>query len=252
MQEDSWVHSYYEALSFFYWEPQHLGRKKYVDATYNTADKVMKHLGVMELTLNHQIKTFLSIAPCSLRNRLFQAALGRSIAGEFVMVGRDVDKLYALNNVTQPDFLFTSNETTVSLEMKIGAKSSVKQVLKYALLAFAVEQKDSKQRQHCLILLSKGPFSSLWPERFDNPEKLKHKLETEKEEFLAKQENKYRQQGSRYFEIVSSLSIGFMTYKQLSEVLLTAIQRTQECESAQVYRNLIQGMVDELIKRELV
>ncbi len=252
MQEESWVQSYYEALSFFYWEPQHLGRKKYVDATYNTADKVMKHLGIMEVTLNHQIKQFLSIAPRSLRNRLFQAALGRFIAGDFYMAGRDVDKTYALNNVTQPDILFTNNETTVSLEMKVKARSSVDQVLKYALLALGVEQKDSKQRQHCLILLSQGPFSSLWTERLDNLEELHQKLESEKEDFLSRQADKYRQQKSRYFDIVSSLSTGFITYRQLSDVLTGEVQRAEECESAQVYQNLIQGLVNELTKRELV
>ncbi len=31
-----WLDSYYEALEFFYWEPQHLGRKKHATAEFNT------------------------------------------------------------------------------------------------------------------------------------------------------------------------------------------------------------------------
>jgi hypothetical protein len=66
-REDSWVESYYDTLSFFYWEPQHIGRKKYVDPRLKSALEVQNHVRTMEVTLNHQIKQFLCLAPDSFR-----------------------------------------------------------------------------------------------------------------------------------------------------------------------------------------
>ena len=63
----SWLDSYYEAVEFFYWEPQHIGRKKHVPGEFNTFEKVHKHLRQMEVTLNHNINQFLLLAPESLR-----------------------------------------------------------------------------------------------------------------------------------------------------------------------------------------
>src|ERR1700682_4034684 len=97
----SWVDAYYEALDFFFWEPQHLGRKKHTDAKLKTHYDVQAHLRVMEVTLNHQLKQFFSLAPRSLRNRLFESALGKTISGDFVMVGDDFDKRYHLQGCTQ-------------------------------------------------------------------------------------------------------------------------------------------------------
>ena len=69
--EANWLDSYYEALEFFYWEPQHIGRKKNVDSEFNTIEKVVKHLRRIEVTLNHNINQFLILAPAALRACLF-------------------------------------------------------------------------------------------------------------------------------------------------------------------------------------
>lgn len=250
--EDSWVESYYDALGFFYWEPQHLGRKKYVDSRFNTFAKVQDHLRLMEVTLNHQIKQFLLLAPGSLRNRLFESAFDRPISGEFIMAGCDVDRKYGLNNATQPDLLFTTDDKTVSLEMKMGGtKSSVTQVLKYALLALAVEQLDGLKRQHFLLFLGIGGFSSLWQKGLASVDDLRRVLEAEKLTFLDGRPKRFQERKSRYFEIVSSLSIGFISYGSLANILETEIKAPDGSAGAQVYRNLVGGIVAELRSRGL-
>ena len=67
----TWLDGYYEALKFFYWEPQHIGRKKDVARPVINLEKVMKHLRSMEVTLNHNINQFLLLAPIALRARSF-------------------------------------------------------------------------------------------------------------------------------------------------------------------------------------
>ena len=81
----NWLDSYYEALEFFYWEPQHLGLKKNVSNELDTIEKVEKHLRKMEVTLNHNTNQFLLLAPVALRTRLFQECFNRTF-GSFLAV----------------------------------------------------------------------------------------------------------------------------------------------------------------------
>ncbi len=217
--EDSWVESYYDTLSFFYWEPQHIGRKKYDDPKLRTGCEVQNHVRTMEVTLNHQIKQFLSLAPASFRKRLFKSTLGREVIGHFIMAGSDACKVCPS---VQPDFLFTTEDSTVSLEMKIAAKSSVRQVLKYTLLALAVEQKHGGlDMEHSLIFLGAEDFSRLWRQRFSEG-KLRQELESERVAFMQRlsgAEKTFRKQESRFAKIVSSLSIGFICQQSSENVV---------------------------------
>ena len=217
----SWVEEYYDALRFFYWEPMHLGRRKYADARLNTFGKVSEHLRKIEVTLNHQLKQFLCLAPGSLRNGLFEEALGRQITGEFIMAGSldDVDKTYELHNAVQPDFLFLTDDTTVAVEMKIEAKSSVTQVLKYALLALAIERNAGRKMQHFLIFLGPNGFSDLWRKGPASVDDLRRKLRDEQETFWKGHAKKFQEHESQFPEIVASLSIGFISYQTLANLL---------------------------------
>ena len=89
MKEDTWVDRYYEALAFFYWEPQHLGRSKADGTSIRSVQDALKHLRAMEVTLNHVMNQFLVIMPTSFRNDLFAKALGTQISGEFILSGTE-------------------------------------------------------------------------------------------------------------------------------------------------------------------
>jgi len=249
--ENSWVRGYYDEVGSFYWEPQHLRPKKYVESTLNTFDSVEAHLRTMEVTLNHRIKQFLRLAPDSLRNRLFRPAFGREIPGEFIMEGSllDIDKKYQLNSAVQPDFLFTTDDTTVSLEMKLAAKSSVAQVLKYALLALAVEQQHGKRMRHLLAFIGVYDFSTLWPKGIVSQNDLRRALDKDKYSFLDGKAKRFREQESRFFEIVSSMQIGFISYGTFAALLNEEAKLLDGSAAAQVYRKLLRGMVGEMESR---
>ena len=181
---NSWVDVYYEAVDLYYGEPQHLARKSYEGAKYEGAKTKPRiaaqgHVKRIEVSLNHLLKQFFAIAPRSLRNRLFEKAFGPPIPGDFEMVGAGYDETYHLGNATQPDFLFLAPDKCVAIEMKIKAKSDIKQVLRYALLALAVELNEHRRRENFLLFMGPCDFRSLWAEPLASVEVMRKRLESE-------------------------------------------------------------------------
>lgn len=150
----------------------------------------------------------------------------------------------------QPDFLFTGDTRSISIEMKVEAKSCTDQVLKYALLALAVEHKEPSVKQHSLVLLGKGSFSSFGRERFGSIEELRVSLEARKDSFLYERPRHLLQYKLRFDEIVSSLEIGFLSYEQLASLLRNE-EIGSSTEISGVYGKLLRGLLIELVCRKL-
>lgn len=251
--EATWTESYYQDLEFFYWEPQHLGRKRHIDSKLNSLKKVQAHLRVMEVTLNHNLNLFFLLAPGSVRAQLFNRLFGRTLAGEHRMHGRGVGEAYGMAGSTQPDLFFTSDDNVVAIEMKIAAKSSISQVLKYVLLGLAEELESGRQKVHHLGFLGKGDFASQWKERFRDPAELK-KAATQADLalFLSRQPSRLSEHLPRFTEILANLCIGFSTYADFALFLEAAQPSASDgSEGASVYRKLIQGVVGEFKHRKL-
>jgi hypothetical protein len=251
--EISWVDSYYEALEFFYWEPQHIGRKKPVGARFDSADEANQHLRRIEVTLNHNFEQFFRLAPASLRNDLFAELFARPFEQAFTLHGRGVDDEFALEKVTQPDLLFVSAADVVALEMKISAKCSVEQILKYAVLGLAVELHFGTPRRHCLALLSDGAFARQWQEGFATPEEVRLALaEADLEAFLKRRPVRFQEHALRFTEIVSQLELAYLDYAGFAAFLRGAQPDASDTTAgAEVYRNLIAGLLAEMRSRQL-
>ena len=249
----NWLDGYYEALEFFYWEPQHLGRKKNIDGEFNTLEKVLKHLRKIEVTLNHNLNQFLLLAPKSLHRTIFKVFFGEILPLPFQMHGRGVDTNFELVNAMQPDFLFISSNEVVSIEMKIAAKSSIDQVLKYALLGLAVEAKEQRQTLHYLGFLGVGKFENQWKEKFASVEELRGELgRVDLHSFLGRQPLKFRTNEARFRSIIEEMKFGFLNYEDLAIILRSEIPKSSdESPAAEAYTNLLQGMLLELQVRDL-
>lgn len=169
------------------------------------------------------------------------------------MHGRGVDTEFALEKAMQPDFLFVSDAEVVSLEMKVNAKSSVSQVLKYALLGLAVELHVGGPRRHHLAFLGRGEFADLWHERFASAVELRLAIaRTDLGSFLRTQPGRFSERARRFSEIVSSLDLGFISYPLLASFLRDAAPPDDDhAEAAEVYRRLIGGVLEELRRRQL-
>lgn len=249
----NWLDSYYEAVEFFYWEPQHLGRKKHPEAKLNSVDKVLKRLRRMEVTLNQNLHQFFSLAPARLCSQIFEHAFKESMTGPFDLYGRNVDQLFNLQSAMQPDLLFTSKSEVASIEMKIGAKCSVSQVLKYALLGIAIEQHFNRPLKHGLILLGSGNFENQWQEGFASLAELRSALEAaDQRTFMHRQAAHLRGSLDRFLSVVAEMRIAFLNYRELATFLRSAApHEADESPGAEVYRKLVQGMIDELCLRQL-
>jgi hypothetical protein len=126
----------YDIYSFLYREPQHIGRMKNPESKYDTYDKAMAHLKNMEVTLNHLTNVFFTFLPSKLLHQFFESALQQPLwSDEYDIFVRSLENVVDdIGDFTQPDAFFVGNKNTISIEMKVGAKSSLEQVMKYGLL----------------------------------------------------------------------------------------------------------------------
>lgn len=253
MKEDSWVDRYYEALAFYYWEPQHLRKRKGEDANI---EQVLKRIRSIEVPLNHILNQFLSLAPSSFRNRVCEQVLGRAVQGEFMLSTGGLDYQRPKWDECQPDFFLIAGNggETISVEMKIDSKTSVKQVLRYAALALGLEQQPGRENMmHTLIFLGKTSFKSLWDKasRVGSPDDLRVALLRDKDAFFAEHMKNDESLKLRYDEIVTTLAIGFLNYAELAELLNREYELTG-ASAGDVYSNLLDGMLRELQSRGLV
>jgi hypothetical protein len=257
-----WLDSYYEALEFFYWEPQHLRAK--TDATVEAkklaeiaekstrVEQVTSHLRKMEVTLNHNFKQFFPLAPDAFRNNLFDKLFGPAFTKPFDLQGRGVDKKFALANSMQPDFLFISEDEVVSIEMKIKHKCEVDQVLKYALLGLAVEIQQKKQKEHYLVLLGAGAIANQFRERFKSIDDLTDAIKSKNLDTFLKNKPPLFQDQERLKWIVQHMTVQFLSYKDLTDILRSASpQQADQSAGAEVFRKLIDGLCHEISRRKL-
>lgn len=247
--EPSWLETYYTALEFFYWEPQHLGRIKDPRTQLDSIAKVAARLRGLEVTLNHNLDQFFRLAPSALRNRLFETAFRETLSSPFTMHGHNANQEFRLQNFTQPDFLFESAAEVVSVEMKIKAKCSIDQVLKYALLGLAVEHERKAQRNHFLLLLGKGRFADLWHGKFEHVESLKAALENAATEvILSKAPEHLRNSKGDFHRIVAGLRVAWMTYADLIKFINSTLPAEDDSSPfAEVYRKLVGAVAEEIV-----
>jgi hypothetical protein len=80
---------------------------------------------------------------------------------------------------------------------------------------------------------------------------LKLVLETENGRSYSGKPEHFRTQEPRYFDIVSTLSVGFLSYGSLATLLAAEIDPLDRSPGSQVYRKLLDGLLDELARRGL-
>lgn len=255
--EIGWQDYYYDILEFYYAEPQHLNRLKYGPKKTNKFPKVRKQLQLLEVPLNHLMTQFFLLAPDVLCGGLFTEMFGGRFEDKFALYGRDVDAELRLENSVQPDFVFLSETNVVCMEMKLDARCSVDQVLKYALLGLAVEIWKEQSvghhvaMRHHLAILGRGPFCK-WEGGFKSLEAVKEAVhDADLTKFLQGKPAHFRNRPEQFKLIVEQLQkhLQFWTYDHVAQFLAGAVSNPDDC--ADVCRKLLRGLLTEFENRGL-
>ncbi|MBW4540663.1 MAG: hypothetical protein KME43_16165 [Myxacorys chilensis ATA2-1-KO14] len=249
----TWNTEYYDIMSFFYWEPQHLGKKGYPESKYQSVKEVMDHLKAMEVSLNHQFNLFFRLLPESLYLHFFRSVISGLVEENYHYQSCEEVEGLGLNDATQPDMLFVGSKSIIGVELKIRAKTTVEQVLKYAML-FYFEQRHSGLAKECnLIFFAPGTFGELFREPVVSIEALKSSFSVD---MLP---NTTRKGGINLMahketivELARSMRIGFVSYSEvytrLNDLKL-GIDKLSPYSDAPL--KLIDGMLNELEMRGL-
>jgi len=249
----AWTSEYYDVMEFYYWEPQHLGKIRNKESRYNNAKEALEHIRNMEVSLNHMFNVFFRLAPSSFTNQIIDKYFKKDIKDKFKLQGRySVSEFSAL---VQPDLLFSSKETNFSIEMKIGAKSSLEQVYKYSLLHWLEQEHNKKSKKSLLLYIGKDDFTSLWRERFSTIEELKEAVVTSDIEKLKTKASKIEKVEVNWDEVkklVEETTVAYCSYSQFATMLkASANQLPKNNEATETVVKLFSGLYSELKGRGL-
>ena len=249
MSKHTWNKEYYDILDFFYFEPQHLGKAK---NTKNPKpyEKVNHRLRNMEVTLNHQFNLFFQLLPKSLFHLFFTQIIKELSDDDFQFQG---DSQLNIHGATQPDLFFKGEHSCIAIEMKISAKSSLDQVMKYAMLFHFSQKNDLKAKDNHLIFIGKGNLKNQFKEKFTSTDLIKDNLNTSLiPETTRKGNINLIEQKEDIISVAKAMSITFINYQNIFD-LLTLVKDNTDTSSPyfDTVFKLINGLKEELISRKL-
>lgn len=122
-----------------------------------------------EVFLNDILNLLMQLAPQSLYCHIIQEQFDEPVKkGSFESLGGSFLEYFGVGGRnTQPDFFAVGENHTFAIELKLGSKSDLRQVLLYAALAALEEQISGKKKDHFLLLLTPPrTFTRVWKEGF--------------------------------------------------------------------------------------
>ena len=186
----SWNKKYIEFIERIFWTPKYIGlkpigtvkdlnidagaklklteadSKKSLYVRRENIDALKQRLPHWEEILNEAFNFTFAIAPDAIISRLFFKQIGFSDTGPFSSLSiRDVARIlgWGEKNVTQHDGLFISNASILNIELKIAAKSSSDQILKYLCLTSELAKQNPNIKNFGLLFIApKQDGNSFW------------------------------------------------------------------------------------------
>jgi hypothetical protein len=231
-----WTHEYEAIAEHLFWSPEQINRQR--GYTVQPWSKIWAKLKRREVPLNHLFNIFFQLAPDELGQRIIARALPDFPVRDLILRPlRD----HELSGICQPDFLFTTGDHLIFIEMKVTAKLSVEQIVKYALAAAALKPPGR------IALVCLGPASSFQSVNADlgsgpNGVAIDGKMRRFCDQ-LAVQEHELR-------SVLSRLEVSVLSYNDLGQILAEDIVKSQASDQAR--HRLCQGILAELQNLELL
>ena len=249
-----WNKLYDEILGYYFWEPQHIGRQKGDKNIFKITDykKLIEHSKKLEVSLNHQLSFFFSLAPNDFVLKFFNKAFSQQFDEEFVFDITDIgDFVVGLKDFPQPDFWFVGKKNIVAIEMKLEAKTTLIQYIKYILLNILYQENAGTKKEFHLLYLTKNGLERLWDKRDINLENLSDKVrDIDLSAFKGKGSIKiepYRQQVLSLILNTEQL-VAHTDYQSFDNLLKQELDTTEN----EIFRKLLLGIIDELKDRNLI
>ncbi len=249
----TWNKEYYDALSFYYWEPQHLGKLKNPKSKYNNVKDVLSHLKKMEVSLNHQFNLFFQLLPNELFHQFFGSIVQNLELDDYKYQSLENLKILNLNDATQPDIFFKGNNNLIGVELKVGAKTNLDQVMKYAMLYHFSQTNDDKNKNNHLVYFGCGEFHNLFKDNKTTIQSLKDEMSLDMiPDITKKGKISLKEVKESILDIAQQMTITYISYKEIY-LLFDHLKSQIEIESqySSTIIKLIEGMQNELSERKL-
>lgn len=250
----TWNDEYYEIIDFYFWEPQHIGRRKNEKSKYkNTAD-VKKHILKMEVSLNHQINLFFRLVPSDFISKLVKNYFNKPVSDNYIFHGQNEWEKYIPAEETQPDLILSGKKSNIAIELKISAKSNMEQLAKYLLLHQLNKMNSEEEKKLYLLYISPFSFDSLWVEKFKSKNELVTQFKSSEFSKL-KEKTKKNINSSTWnnaLSLIDNVEIEVVTYNHLYEFLIqyrNSLDMTQKYSD--IANSLFLGIINELELRDV-
>lgn len=252
--QSTWNQEYYDIIDFYFWEPQHIGKIKSEKSRFHGIDEVLENIKKMEVSLNHQMDIFFRLAPESFLHWMIWKVFQENVEDHYVFHGNKQWRTYVTEkDPTQPDILMSGEKSNIALELKVRAKSSVEQVVKYLLLHYLNERFDGRRKQFYLIYLSPKTFSQLWKPPISDLSSLNERIQ--KFDFTALRDKTDYLQIDNWGEILDvwqRTRFASITYQDFYDLLVDYRQSLDhQSQYSTTVSKLLDGMIDELLLRGL-
>lgn len=201
--------------------------------------------------LNQVIEIAFGIAPAAFLVRSFFAPLGIRTAGPIEVIGREIGARHAAlapQQFTQHDGFYVAPDAIVAMEMKLGARTSVEQLLKYCTL-IALEEISQGRKDH-VGLIYVVPTTSVAITRrdllLDDPEArarlwqepLAHTNKSRLQKLL-------RQHGDEIRDVADRLRLEIITWDDFFATLI-ATRAAARAAADETLKNLMEGLIAQL------
>lgn len=264
-QEEGWPSAYYNAVRFYFWEPELLSKVtlsglKRAAATHDAADDLVRYfhtkldgtpglekrtfekIGRTEEPFNHQLELFLKLASKQFFD-LFLNAFGETgFSARPSVLTRTVE---LVRPGGQPDILLLTPEEAFAIEVKPPhGRSFPGQLAKYALLMDCIRQACPQMKRLGLVYLANGGPEDNFPSRTPT---LATYRQSEATWALGRRRHAFKglcDQGmERVAGMIASLKIDFIGFDEF----ISLAGRTMN--SSETERLLVGGLASEMRRR---
>jgi len=214
---ENWNADYYSIVEEYFWAPSMLGRRPMQDVR---PLEIFRRLRSNEVPLNHVLMIFFRLAPSDFTRQLFETWFSWRVTEDFELLNSYQVNRMLVSGFTQPDLFFAHPAVSFMVEMKIDAKSSEDQVLKYVALSHLESKQSGVTKPMYLAYLVKGTPETTFKWRPGSPADVVDRVnQMDRSEYRKKWGFLEDEDWSAIENRLRRMELRFATYRDFGELL---------------------------------